>query len=167
MFYVYEEELLGQLILNYLTKITLPKSVLNQLGNIFVRNGLQYSGKKKAHKHELFGPVGLGMTLGCPRDKPRFVPGTNPVCPWDKAGFLLMLHSGSPACPWDKPGLSLEQTRGRRATQNVYVLNVYVPFSLAKCCLKTYPGKTDSISPSFLCTYTTCCFSPLPSHSLV
>ena len=29
MFDVYERELLGELILNYSTKITLPKSVLN------------------------------------------------------------------------------------------------------------------------------------------
>ena len=39
MFNVYERELLGKLILNYLTKITLPKSISNQLGNVFVPNG--------------------------------------------------------------------------------------------------------------------------------
>ena len=43
------------------------------------------SGKKKAHKHKLFCPVGLGTT----------------------PGFLLILHSGSPI----SPGLSLGQTR--------------------------------------------------------
>ena len=64
------------------------------------------SGKKKAHKHKLFGPVALGTPRECPRDKPGlslgqsgFVPGTNPL-------FLLTLHSGSPVCPWDKPSLS-------------------------------------------------------------
>ena len=49
------------------------------------------SGKKKAHKHKLFGPVGFGTVPVCPWDKPRFslfhtveaefvpgfVPGTN------------------------------------------------------------------------------------------
>ena len=39
MLYMYERELLGELILNYLTKITLPESVLNELGNVFVPNG--------------------------------------------------------------------------------------------------------------------------------
>ena len=65
----------------------------------------------------------LGRPPVCPRDNPglslgqtrvfslfytveaRFVPGTNPVCPWDKP---------------------------RRETEKVYVLNVYVPFSLAR-----------------------------------
>ena len=46
------------------------------------------SGKKKAHKHKLFGPV---------------APGTN-------LGFLLILHSRSPVCPRDKPSLSQGQT---------------------------------------------------------
>ena len=61
--------------------------------------------KKKAHKHKLFGPVAPGTTTGLSQgqtDKPglslgqtrvfslfytveaQFVPGTNPVCPWDK-----------------------------------------------------------------------------------
>ena len=82
----------------------------------------QNSGKKKAHKHKLFGPVALGTPRECPGDKP--VPGTNP-------GFLLSLH-------W-KPSLSLGQTqfvpgtfRGRRAAERVYVLKVYVPFSFPK-----------------------------------
>ena len=67
------------------------------------------------------------------------VPGTNPVCPWDKPslslgqalvvpgtnqGFLLILHSGSPRA---KPSLSL----GQRAAEHFNVLKVYVPFSLA------------------------------------
>ena len=80
------------------------------------------SGKKKAHKHKLFCPVGLG---------------TNP-------GFLLILHSGSPA----NPGLSLGQTqfvplgqcRGRRAAQKVYVKNVYVPFFRADLCNSVNEG---------------------------
>ena len=56
----------------------------------------QISGRKTAHKHKLFGPVGLGTTRVCPRGKPRlspyftakaqFIPGTDPVCPRDKLG---------------------------------------------------------------------------------
>ena len=56
------------------------------------------SGKKKAHKHKLFGPVALGtipgMSLGQNQGflllfslrKPGIVPGTNPVCFWDNPG---------------------------------------------------------------------------------
>ena len=71
-----------------------------------------------------------------------FVPGTNPVCPWDKSGekqgqtqkfslFYTVEARFHRVCPWDKPGLSQGQSRGRRAAQNVYVKKVYVPFSLA------------------------------------
>ena len=65
------------------------------------------SGKKKAHKHKLFCPVGPSFHRICPRDKPslslgqiRWKTGTNP-------GIPLILHSGSPI----SPGLSLGQTR--------------------------------------------------------
>ena len=68
--------------------------------------GGYFSGKKKAHKHKLFCPVGLGTTPGLSR------------------GFHRV-------CPWDKPGLSQGQSRGRRAAHKVYVKRVYVPFSLA------------------------------------
>ena len=64
----------------------------------------QLSGKKKAHEHKLFCPVGLGTTPVCPGDftgsslgQIRWKLGTNP-------GFLLILHSGSPA--------NLGRTRG-------------------------------------------------------
>ena len=67
----------------------------------------EISGKKQAHKHKLFCPVGLGTTPGLSR------------------GFHRV-------CPWDKPGLSLGQSQGRRAAQKVYVKKVYVPCSLAK-----------------------------------
>ena len=40
VFYVYTRKLRRELILNYLTKITLPKSVSNWLGNVFVPNGI-------------------------------------------------------------------------------------------------------------------------------
>ena len=87
----------------------------------------QGSGKKKAHKHKFFVrlvPVFTG-----------FVPGTNPVCPWDKPGekqgqtqefslFYTVEARFHRVCPWDKPGLS--------QAQKVYVKKVYVPFSLAK-----------------------------------
>ena len=94
---------------------------------LFTKN----SGKRKAHKHKLFDPVGFGTARVCPWDKPDSS-GTNPVVPGTNPGFLLVLHSGSPVCPRDKPSLSLGQTRGRRAAEKVYVLKVYVPFSLAK-----------------------------------
>ena len=74
----------------------------------------------------------LGRPWECPGDQPglslgqtHFVPGTNP-------GFLLVFHNENPVCARDKPSLSLGQTQGRRAAEKEYVLNVYVPFSLAK-----------------------------------
>ena len=94
------------------------------------------SGKKKAHKHKLFGPVALGTPPECPRDKPGLSPGQSGFVPGTNPGFLLILHSGSPVCPWDIPSLSLGHSqfvpgtfRGRRAADRVYVLKVYVPFS--------------------------------------
>ena len=41
MFYVCERDL-GELILKYARKITLPKSVSNQLGNVFVPIGIVF-----------------------------------------------------------------------------------------------------------------------------
>ena len=72
-----------------------------------------------------------------------FVPGTNPVCPWDKSGekqghtqefslFYTVEARFHRVCPWNKPGLSQGQSRGRRAAQKVYVKTFYVPFSLAR-----------------------------------
>ena len=69
------------------------------------------SGKKKAHKHSLFGPV-AGTTPGMSRGQTGFVPGTNP-------GFLLIVHNGSPVCPRDKPSLSSGQSRGGRAQKEL------------------------------------------------
>ena len=94
-----------------------------------------HSGKKKAHKHKFFCPVGLGTTPGLSR-------GFHRVCPWDKSGenlgqtrvfslFYTVEARFHRVCPWDKPGLSLGQSRGRRAAQKVYVKKMYVPFSLA------------------------------------
>ena len=93
------------------------------------------SGKRKAHKHKLFCPVGLGTNPGLSW-------GFHRVCPWDKSGenlgqtrvsslFYTVEARFHRVCPWDKPGLSLGQSRGRRAAQKVYVKKVYVPFSLA------------------------------------
>ena len=39
-FCVYERESLGEFRLNFLAKTTLPKSVANLLGNVFVPNGI-------------------------------------------------------------------------------------------------------------------------------
>ena len=96
-------------------------------------------GKKKAHKHKLFGPVALG-TRECPRDKPGLSPGQSGFVPGTKPRFLLILHSGSPVCPWDKPSCPGD-IRGRRAADRVYVLKVYVPFS--------FPKKSENSPTSF------------------
>ena len=92
---------------------------------VLLRDYRLISGKKKAHKHKLFGPVALGTPRECPRDKP----GLSPVCPGDKPRFSSYFTQR-------KPSLSLGQTRfipgtfrGRRAADRVYVLKVYVPFS--------------------------------------
>ena len=63
----------------------------------------RYSGKKKAHKHKLFGPVAPGTTTGLSQGQTQFVPGTSPGCPWDKPGF-------SPYFTQWKPSLSQGQT---------------------------------------------------------
>ena len=67
----------------------------------------KFSGKKKAHKHKLFCPVGLGTTPGLSR-------GFHRVCPWDKSGenlghtrvfslFYTVEARFHRVCPWDKP----------------------------------------------------------------
>ena len=78
-----------------------------------------------------------------------FVPGTNPVCPWDKSEkqgqtqefslFYTVEARFHRACPWDKPGLSQGQSRGRRAARRVYVKKIYVPFSLTRNCSRICP----------------------------
>ena len=87
------------------------------------------SGKNKAHKHKLSGPV------GCSWDDPGNVPGTNRVCPWDKLGFpgtnpgfLLILQSGSPGLSQGQTQFVLGTSPGQRAAERVYVLKVHVPF---------------------------------------
>ena len=90
--------------------------------------------RKRHININLFVRLVLGFT--------GFVPGTNPVCPWDKSGenlgqtqFFSLFYTVEArfhrVCPWDKPGLSLGQSRGRKEAQKVYVKNIYVPFSLA------------------------------------
>ena len=76
------------------------------------------SGKEKAHKHKLFGPVAPGTTTGLSQGQTQFVPGTNPGCPWDKPGLSLgqtrvfslfytveaqFVPGTNPVCQWDKP----------------------------------------------------------------
>ena len=58
---------------------------------------------KKAHKHELFGPVALGTAPGTSRGQTGFVPGTSPLCPRDKPRV-------SPYFTQWKPSLLQEQT---------------------------------------------------------
>ena len=77
--------------------------------------GSLLSGKKKAHKHKLFCPVGLGTTPGLSGDFTGFVPGTSPVKTWDKPGFSAystqrkpdftgFVPGTNPVCPWDNAG---------------------------------------------------------------
>ena len=60
------------------------------------------SGKRKAHKHSHFGPVGFGTALVCPRDKPGLSQGQTWLIPGTSPGSLLILQ-------W-KPSLSQGQT---------------------------------------------------------
>ena len=46
MFFVYVREVLGDLIVNYLAKITLPKWFADDLGNVFVPNGTTCQNEK-------------------------------------------------------------------------------------------------------------------------
>ena len=87
----------------------------------------------------------LGRPRVCPGDFTGFVPGTNPVKTWDKPGFSPYFHR---ICPWDKPGLSQKQSRGRRASQKVYVKKVYVPFrSLCMCWHSSGHNRHKSTRP--------------------
>ena len=93
-----------------------------------------FSGKKKAHKHKLFCPVGPSFHRICPRDKPGLSLGQIRWKLGETQEFSLFYTVEARfhrICPWDKPGLSLGQSRWRRAAQKVYVKKVYVPFSLA------------------------------------
>ena len=92
------------------------------------------SGKKKAHKHKLFCPVGPCFSPDLSQGQTQFVPGTNPLKNRETQEFSLFYTVEARfhrVCPWDKPSLSQGQSRGRRAAQKVYVKKVYVPFSLA------------------------------------
>ena len=77
-----------------------------------------------------------GMSWG----QSGFVPGTHPLCVRDKARVSSYFTQWNPICPRDKPSLSLGESRGRRAAEKFYVLNVYVPFSLASpgICVLTW-----------------------------
>ena len=90
------------------------------------RTRLCLSQTKKAHKHKFFGPVGLGTTPGLSQEQTRSVPGTSPVCPWDKARFSPYFTQWKPSLSQGKCSLSLGQTRGRRAAEKIDVLKVYV-----------------------------------------
>ena len=103
--------IVGPLLISRFTKMTVFLTILIVKAVLLNEHS---SGKKKAHKHKLFGPVALGTTLGMSWGQTQvfslfytmeaqFVPGTN------------------------KPSLSL---RGPRAAERVYVLKVYVPSSL-------------------------------------
>ena len=120
----------------FVTQLLTPKNPPDKVYVCpFLRSFPGNSGKKKAHKHKLFCPVGPSFHRICPRDKPSLS--------LDKSGekqgqtqefslFYTVEARFHRVCPWDKPGLSQGQSRGRRAAQKVYVKKVYVPFSLAR-----------------------------------
>ena len=70
-------------------------SFRNIICNNFVPNGNCFNDFRQewGSINKLFGPVGLGTTPGLSQVsssfctvEAQFVPGTNPVCPWDKPG---------------------------------------------------------------------------------
>ena len=80
--------------------------------NLLEDGRLFTSGRTKAHKHKLFGPVALGMSSALSQAQLGFVSGTNPLCPRDKPSFSPYSAQWKPslslgtnrACPWDIPG---------------------------------------------------------------
>ena len=52
-------------------------------------------------------------------------------CFRDKPGFSPYFTQWKPSLSQDRPSMSLEQSRKRRAAEEVHVLKVYVPFLLA------------------------------------
>ena len=71
------------------------------------------SGKKKAHKHKLFGPVALGTTPGMSQGKPG--------CAWDKPTLSQAQTQISPSFTQWEPSLSQGQTQF--VPDNPYPLN--------------------------------------------
>ena len=63
------------------------------------------SGKKKAHKHKHFCPVGLGTTPGLSR-------GFHRACPWDKPGFSPYSTQWKPDFTGFVPGTNPGTTGG-------------------------------------------------------
>ena len=87
---------------------------------------------KKAHKHELFGPVAMGTIpeLSQGGTNLEFALGQLQVCPWDQTKvFTLFYTTGSQVCPWHKPGLSLGQTGVEQRQRKLM-------------CLKQWAGKS-------------------------
>ena len=68
-----------------------------------------------------------------PQDDRRFVPGTPgvPVCPWDKPRSSPYFTQCNSSLSGGRDRFVPGTGRGRRAAEKVYVLNVYVPLSLA------------------------------------
>ena len=85
----------------------------------------EISGKEKAHKHKLFGPVALGTPRECPRDKVGLSQGQTQV-------FSLLYTVDAQFVPGTQTRFVPGTFRGRRAEERVYVLKVYVPFSFPK-----------------------------------
>ena len=93
------------------TTVFRPSDYLSCRGNQRIGFPANLSGKKKAHKHKLFGPVALGTPRECPRDKlglspgqSGFVPGTNPGFSPYFTAEAQFVPGTNPVCPWDIPG---------------------------------------------------------------
>ena len=96
------------------TSIWMPIIFRWMFDKFLTNSSVPDSGKKKAQKHKLFDPVGLGTTPGMSR--------------W-QTGLVLILHTGSPICPRDKPSLSpgtIPGTKGSRKSSCVKSLTVRV-----------------------------------------
>ena len=100
-----------------------------------IRCRARESGKKKAHKHKHFCPVGLRISPDLSQGQTGFVPGTNPVKNWDTPGFSPYFTQWKPDFTGFFPGTNPfvpGTIPGQRAAQKVYVKKVYVPFLLAR-----------------------------------
>ena len=83
------------------------------------------------NKHKLFCPVGLGTSPGLSRGQARLVPGNKPGENLGQTQVFSLFYTVEA-----RRFAGLGQTRGRRASQIVYVKKVYVPLSLATPGLK-------------------------------
>ena len=85
----------SMVMLNYLTKITLPKSVSNYLGNVFCPKWYLFFPRKKKSP----APIKIELALPPPKKKPRYPP---PPKPRNFMGMEVFLQKEprNPRHPW-------------------------------------------------------------------